>query len=548
LAPAMQGQNTGIELASADEIAKQPTTFGSSAPAGETSPEPEQPGSESPTVGGESTAASKAVGAETSQASPASNDQNNQQAVGQPSPSEKSAVEQAPAKVLVSGSGITGTQFAASRRTWLVGGLLLAGIVLLAWVIVPVVRRHAFNVPRHLRLEPPPGPAAATAAAIKPRVVPSQTSSVQGNGFVGGPRQISVQLTASAPFSRSGLHAIVRSGGAFHRAIEPHNSDSPDSRYRRDVPAAGGIRTVTDLKATLAAPREESGALPLAAEVAATSTTEPVADAMTEPPALEQAIPQVPAYGMESSTVEAVDEVQRDPPTGIRGQSASSQVATPATMPETTHTPLAPIIKAPVPPVAGPQPPPGTMHPTVEVTFCFEVASVQLTPAFKVGALQVRPASKAVTIRLTPLQDSQPVTDSEVVFEVANVGLIGDALGKIQVVRSQQQKPLAAGSPSFAIAGLQFVPGLRAAPIWLTPSQQGPASVKVRAAFQISAIQFSPSFEVASVILNPSSKRVRVQLPGVNSNTAEGAPVFEIANVQLTEGGDIRMMQLNLLG
>jgi hypothetical protein len=293
--------------------------------------------------------------------------------------------------------------------------------------------------------------------------------------------------------------------------------------------------------------REESGALPLAAEVAATSATEPVADAMTEPTALEQAIPQVPAYGMESSTVEAVDEVQRDAPTGIRGQSASSQVATLATMSETTHTPLAPIIKAPVPPVAGPQPP-GTMHSTVEVTFCFEVASVQLTPAFKVGALQVRPASKAVTIRLTPLQDSQPVTDSEVVFEVANVGLTGDALGKIQVVRSQQQKPLAAGSPSFAIAGLQFVPGLRAAPIWLTPSQQGRASVKVRAAFQISAIQFSPSFEVASVILNPSSKRVRVQLPGVNSNTAEGAPVFEIANVQLTEGGDIRMMQLNLLG
>jgi hypothetical protein len=188
------------------------------------------------------------------------------------------------------------------------------------------------------------------------------------------------------------------------------------------------------------------------------------------------------------------------------------------------------------------------MHSTVEVTFCFEVASVQLTPAFKVGALQVRPASKAVTIRLTPLQDSQPVTNSEVVFEVANVGLTGDALGKIQVVRSQQQKPLAAGSPSFAIAGLQFVPGLRAAPIWLTPSQQGRASVKVRAAFQISAIQFSPSFEVASIILNPSSKRVRVQLPGVNSNTAEGGPVFEIANVQLTEGGEIRMMQLNLLG
>jgi len=187
------------------------------------------------------------------------------------------------------------------------------------------------------------------------------------------------------------------------------------------------------------------------------------------------------------------------------------------------------------------------MH-TVEVTFCFEVASVQLTPAFKVGALQVRPASKTVTLRLAPFQDSQPGTDSDVVFDVANVGLAGDALGKIQVVRSQQQKPLAAGSPSFAVADLQFVPSNSAAPIWLAHSQQGRQSIKLKAAFQISAIQFSPSFEVASVTLNPSSKRVRVQLPAGNSSTAEGASVFEIANVQLTEGGDIRMMQLNLLG
>jgi Flp pilus assembly protein TadD len=633
LAQAVQGQNTGMELASAHEIAKQPTTFGSSAPAEETSPAPEQPGSKSPAVGGDSTTASKAVGAETSQASPASNDQNNQQAVGQPRPSGKSAVEQAPAKGLTSVSGITDTLFAASRRTWIVGGLLLAGIFLLAWVIVPVVRRHAFNVPRHLRLEPPPRAAAATVAAIKPRVVPSPTSSVQGNGFVGGPRQISVRLTASAPFSRSGSY----------------------------VPDATGIRTLTQFKSTLAAPRGEPGALPLAAEEAATSATEPVdamtelpaleqvspqvpppteepgalplaaeeaatsatepVDAMTELPALEQVSPQVPppseepsvlplvaeeaatsatepvdamtelpaleqvspqmpppteepsvvlplaaevvstpatepvaagsteplaqvrAYRTEPSTAEAVHEAQHHVATGIRDQPASSQTA----MPETTHTPLAPIIKAPVPPVAGPQLPPGTMH-TVEVTFCFEVASVQLTPAFKVGALQVRPTSKTVILRLAPSQDSQPKTDSDVVFELANVGLAGDALGKIQVIRSQQQKPLAAGSPSFAVAGLQFVPSNSAAPIWLSHSQQGRPSIELKGTFQISAIQFSPSFEVASVILNPSSKRVRVQLPVGNSGTADGASVFEIANVQLTEGGDIRMMHLNLLG
>jgi Flp pilus assembly protein TadD len=577
----------GMEIASTTEIAKQPTTPGSSASAGETSPEPEQPGSESPAVGGESTTASKTVGAKTSQASPASNNQNNQQAQGQPSPSEKSTVGQAPAKALVSRSGATGARFAMSRRTWLVGGLLLGGIFLLAWMIVPLVSRRAFNVPRHLRLEPPSAAVAADAAVFKPRVAPVQTTSVQGNGFVGGPRLISVQLTASAPFSRSGLHDVVRSGGAFHRMIGPHNWDSPDARDHQDVAAAGGIRTVKDLQAMLAAPtqernaspvvaeelantamepaaaavtkppaqeqeipqvpppREEPDALPRVAEVAATPAMEPVAAAKTEPFRQEQAIPPVPAaYGMKSSTAEAVEEVHHAP-TGPRGLSASSQVAIPVTMPETTQTPLAPITNAPAP-VAKPQPPPGTMQNTVELTFSFEVASVQLTSAFKVGALQVRPASKVVTMRLAPLQDAQPGTDSEVAFEIANVALSGDALGKIQVVRSQQQKPLASGSPSFAITGLEFVPSVKAAPIWLTPSQ-GRASVKVRAAFQINAIQFSPSFEVASVVLNPSSKRVRVQLPGLSSWTAEEAPVFEIANIQVTDGGDISMMQLNLL-
>jgi hypothetical protein len=293
-------------------------------------------------------------------------------------------------------------------------------------------------------------------------------------------------------------------------------------------------------------PTEEPSALPVVAEVAATPSVEPAAAAaMTEPLAQGQAIPQVRANGMEPSTAEAVHEVRSYVPEPV---SSPSKIATPATMSETTQTPLVPMTKAPAPPVAKPQPPPGTTHTTVELTFSFEVASVQLTPAFKVGALQVRPASKVVTMRLGPFQDSQPVTNSEVAFEIAKIALAGDGLGKIQVVRSQQQKPLANGSPSFAIAGLQFVPNLRAAPIWLTPSQEGRACVKVRARFQIGAIQFSPSFEVASVTLNSSSKRVHVQLPGLSSSSGEGAPVFEITNLQLDERGDISMMQLNLLG
>ena len=82
----------------------------------------------------------------------------------------------------------------------------------------------------------------------------------------------------------------------------------------------------------------------------------------------------------------------------------------------------------------------------------------------------------------------------------------------------------------------------------LTPSQQGRASVFITVPFQITTIEFSPSLEIASVVLNSNSKQVIVQLPGAGPSPAEGPPVFEIANLQLAESGEIGMMQLNLLG
>jgi hypothetical protein len=38
---------------------------------------------------------------------------------------------------------------------------------------------------------------------------------------------------------------------------------------------------------------------------------------------------------------------------------------------------------------------------------------------------------------------------------------------------------------------------------------------------------------------------VNVQLPGTGPSAVEGAPVFEVANVQLSGNGEIGMMQLN---
>jgi len=545
-----------------------------------------------------------------------------------PSPS---AVGKTPTKILASDSWTSVTGFVTSHRTWLVGGLLLAGILFLGGAVVSQGRRYTFTTPSYFSNGSSGSPVSNPS---EPSILSFHKGISSDNGFLGGPRQVSLRLTASKPLMQRTALRLIESGGAFdgltdlrgtvpqtpvsqnaeadhkiHRVaapilgaaaasvvaeasglssfsstrasesgqtravaetvvapvvepvkgpqfgaidqVQPDAHMPPPTGKPSKIPAVAEVTATPAMEPVAAAmaeplaqeqaipqvppPTEEPSALPVVAEVAATPAMEPVAAAMAEPLPQEQAIPQVSANGMEPSTAEAVHEVPSYVPEPV---SSPSKIATPATMSETTETP----------PVAKPQPPPGTTHTTVELTFSFEVASVQLTPAFKVGALQVRPASKVVTMRLGPFQDSQPMTDSEVAFEIAKVALAGDGLGKIQVVRSQQQKPLADGSPSFAIAGLQFVPNLKAAPIWLTPSQEGRACVKVRARFQIGAIQFSPSFEVASVTLNSSSKRVHVQLPGLSSSSGEGAPVFEITNLQLDERGDISMMQLNLLG
>jgi len=61
-------------------------------------------------------------------------------------------------------------------------------------------------------------------------------------------------------------------------------------------------------------------------------------------------------------------------------------------------------------------------------------------------------------------------------------------------------------------------------------------------------VEFSPLFEIASVIFNSSSKRVFVQLPGAPSGGEEGTRVCEIANLEVSESGQISTMQLKLLG
>jgi len=254
----------------------------------------------------------------------------------------------------------------------------------------------------------------------------------------------------------------------------------------------------------------------------------------------------------EAPVVEATTDLISDFQPAIPAQPVFPQTTTPATMPETTQTSPAPIAKAPAPPVPKPQPqapvPAGGMQTSVQLTFSFEIAAMQLTPSFKMGVLKVRPVSRLVTMRLPSPQRAQPALNLQVGFEVVKIQPVAGALGTIRVVPSQQQRPAMGGMPSFAVAGLQIVPNSETAPVQLTPSPQARASDFITVPFQISTLEFSPTLEIGSVTLSSNSKQVIVQLPGVGPGPAEGAPMFEIANLELNEGGEIVMMQLNLLG
>jgi hypothetical protein len=180
------------------------------------------------------------------------------------------------------------------------------------------------------------------------------------------------------------------------------------------------------------------------------------------------------------------------------------------------------------------------MGASVQLTFSFEIAAMQLTPTFKIGLLQVQPISKIVTMRLAPSQQAQ----LEVSFEIAKIQPVGETLGTIRLTPSQHQRRIM-DSPSFTAAGLQLVSNAEATGFQVMPAQHGQAAVFVTIPCQITTIEFSPFLEIASVVLNSSSKHVLAHLAGAGPSQADGPLVFEIADLQLSEGGDAGMIQLN---
>lgn len=621
--------DAGMDLSSAGATTNQ-TSLAGSAP--ESNSPGEQSAAQPPAVNDQPTAASQPVAPQTANALTSSNqNQTEQQAAAQTSPPEQASAVAPQAKI--SSPTVAG---ASSRRLWIVGGLLLAAVVLIAVAVLPALRRYKFTVPG-----PRPEPSSEN-AMFKPTTAPAKAPRMQGNGFAaGGPRQVSLQLKPWSPPSRPSALPSAKPAGVLDRLKSPkpkppsvpvpveeskpdqsapvrepffesvgpvfEQTSEADPAVARQEPEVDGSEAVTDLAEPPAPTPElvanetkEASEEPVFAaqeindfpqhskeetvfasdqpnevlasrydyawsnaEAAPELAPEPIGK--DEPQEMNLAKYEAPGERDNFSEQEhfterevAVNEVTAEPASDLEpapalpDQPVFPQPTIPATMPETTQTPPAPIAKAPAPPVPKPQPqmpvPAAGMQTSVQLTFSFEIAAMQLTPSFKMGVLKVRPISKLVTMRLPSPQRAQSPLNLQVAFEVVKIQPVAGALGSIRVIPSQQQRPAMGGTPSFAVAGLQVVPNSETAPVQLTPSAQGRASVFITVPFQISTLEFSPTLEIGSVMLNSNSKQVVVQLPGTGPGPAEGAPMFEIANLELNEGGEIVMMQLNLLG
>jgi tetratricopeptide (TPR) repeat protein len=437
-----------------------------------------------------------------------------------------------------------------SRQTLLFGGLLLAGIFLLAWVVVPKLRRYIFNTPGY-------GQAGSLARLgnLEANVAQGERETALRSQLFGGPRQVSLQLTAL----RQTALSLARPSGAFDGLADLREKASKAPAYQKAeadrqalreakpvfrASAGSAVAQTAEVSWPSIPPAQTLGEMPAVAQVGATSAVEPVGEPQVEAIDQEQSIPQVPEPAETLGQMPVVAEGPFYSPNAISNEPVSSRTIIPVIMPqqpEPTEVPAA----ADMPRYAP------AAHTAVQLTFSFEIVSLQLTPAFKVRAVQVRPASKIVTMRLAPSQRPQPDMQRPVTFEIAEIQSAESGLGTVRLIKSphQQQQPVAIASPSFEVTALQPVSSSDAGVgVQLAPSEQGPAHVQVTADFQMAKVEFSSSFEITGVVLNSTSRHVSVQLAGAAPSAIEEAPVFDIANGRLTGTGGGEILELDAVG
>ena len=603
LGAAASSPNAGTEVPSADATTSPPAVSSSSESTGAaTSPQPEQAAASQSPATSESKSTETAVAAETPQSAPAEtpqtaaavNDQTSQQAAAQPSMASKSDVtasKSAFSSAVTAASAKVLSAVSSGKRMWIISGLLLAAAVLLAWVIVPVLRRNALAVPRHLRLEPADGATAAEPAVLKPAVAQAQPTALPRNGFVGGPRQVSVQLK---PWNSSLQHAAVPARkklvGAFDRLKERKVTSAPAPAHREpdreflpvadtDLDSSVGPvleQTPETLQRPMFQPEKflqpdeivtasaETDELAAASAIApqtpsdtfeigedAAFSTPPASDLLggvkenawvSEEPSETFSSVEVPSPEVEASTDFAVETTREEQPEEIVSSTEQASVEEPTIEP-LSEFPIPVVVPEPIfpqittPPVTMPD---ITQPPTVPVN---------KAPAPPVAKPQPHPQPPPAA-----MQTSVQLTFS---FEIAAMQLTPSfKMGVLKVrpisklVTMRLPSPQRAQSPlnlqvAFEIVKIQPVAGALGT-IRVVPSQQQRPSMAGMPSFAVAGLQVVSNSETAPVQLTPSQQgraSVFVTVP-FQISSLEFSPSLEIASVILNSNSKQVVVQL----
>ena len=456
----------------------------------------------------------------------------------------QTAVSRALANTIAAASriGVAGLKV-ASPRTWLVGGLLLVGIFLLAWVLVPgLSRRYTFDVSDRWQAK-----SFLTPPSLKPAAAAPETGAAPGNGFFGGPRQISARLTASSPFSGSGSHELAAAGSAFHRRVGPLDGDSVGRTYRLNTPDA--LPTTPEFETRPAAPMEKSTPLSSVADVGATAAMEAAAAAAAarkEPLAQEQAIAQVPPPTEEASALPpaaqaAVTEPAEQPQFEAIDQGQPiAQVPEPAEKPselsEVAEGTVAPAIESNVEPQFEPtdqgQPIAQVPEPAEKPSELSEVAEGTVAPAIESNVEpQFEPTDQGRFVAdQMPISAMQPPA-------VAGVAVVASYSPDISNAPVSSQAPTSLTMPE---QSEQFqrgeVPLAGEAPL---PVSAAHTPVQLTFSFEIVSVRLTPTFKVHTLQVRPASKIVTMRLASSQRSEPRTHPqvAFEIVKIQPADSG-----------
>ncbi len=430
--------------------------------------------------------------------------------------------------------GETIGRFIPDGRSLLVGALVLAGISLLAWVIVPTVpevRRRLANISVFRR--PTPAIGLHIEDGNGAAVAPGRT---MANRLVGGPRQVSLHLKASEPSLRRSVPPVGKAGA---RSFVP----PPAIGTAPDMPAAVAEPSVqrapepeldlsslpeTSLEAV--GPVIEQGAV---ASAPAKSTEEVLSPPLTP-------VPEMPAPAEWISPASPVEEV------------ASKQILEAVTTPE-----LESILPEAEPIVPEAEPVVSETEPVVSEA---EPVVSEIEP---IGQGQPIPYQMPVAAMDSPVAETPAPARVENASSRSAKVATAVAMSEIEALQQTETpsfpREFVSTEPSFLQSTkpdimpeptqIQTAPVIRTPATGATPQ---PASamhtaVQLSFAFDIASMQLTPSFKMGALQLRPTSKIVTMRLapPSQQPQAAMNLQVtFEIAKIQPAGGGlgTVRLM------